>query len=127
MSDIEELERLAKAATPGPWATNFTYYRVESEKEHGWINDGWAIAEFHGTDKEANHLFVAAANPAAVLELIAKIKELQSKLDAVMEPLTNDCAKKLITDYYGTQQVSKPVYIEFVQFVHSAIRARAGL
>jgi hypothetical protein len=45
--------------TPGPWATNET--RIESEHEHGWVNDGWIIAGCEGPDARANARLIAAA------------------------------------------------------------------
>lgn len=47
--------------TKGPWAVNEDGWKVESEKEHGWVNDGWVICNLHGTDKEANASLIAAA------------------------------------------------------------------
>ena len=45
--------------TPGPWV-NVTRY-IESEKEHGIVNDGWRIAECMGSDGDANAHLIAAA------------------------------------------------------------------
>ena len=38
--------------TQGKLATNAD--RIESEKEHGWANDGWIIAKCEGPDAFAN-------------------------------------------------------------------------
>ena len=45
--------------TPGPWTTNGR--RVESEHEHGVVNDGWIICDAEGPDAEANAVLLAAA------------------------------------------------------------------
>jgi hypothetical protein len=47
--------------TNGPWAVNEDGWKVESEKEHGWVNDGWIICKLEGPDKEANARLIAAA------------------------------------------------------------------
>lgn len=76
--DLDELERVAKAATPGPW-------RVE-----GFVKRGGAIAKIisHGlnaqgdgpagyvgdTYGEADAKFVAALNPAVCLALISRAR-----------------------------------------------------
>jgi hypothetical protein len=52
-------------ATPRPWATNCHHVpaRVESEAEHGIVNDGWIICDCDGPDGEANaELIVRAVN-----------------------------------------------------------------
>ena len=46
--------------TPGPWTVNGAH-KVESEKEHGWANDGWIICEALGPDAAANARLIAAA------------------------------------------------------------------
>lgn len=58
--------------TPGPWAVNEDGWKVESEKEHGWVNDGWGICVTHGSDREANARLIAAAP-----ELLQALKESQ--------------------------------------------------
>lgn len=45
--------------TPGPWVNN--QGRIESDLEHGWVNDGWCLAECHGPQAEINAHLIAAA------------------------------------------------------------------
>ncbi len=40
---------------------NPSVVRLESRDEHGVVNDGWIIAEFHGPDAEANAEFIIQA------------------------------------------------------------------
>jgi hypothetical protein len=51
------------AHTPGTWVVAHPAHgvRVESEDEHGVANDGWCIAEFYGSDAQANARLCAAA------------------------------------------------------------------
>jgi len=68
MLDIDALEALALKATPGPWAYKKTTAHSNAEIEA--IN-GIRVADlFSGNVTKANSYFMAASNPAAVLELI---------------------------------------------------------
>lgn len=69
--NIEELKRLAEAATPGQWSESDGYAGVVAGKQF--------IAQAYG-DRRAdcinNAAYIAAANPAAILELIRQRDEL---------------------------------------------------
>lgn len=84
MKDYSELKRLSDAATPGNW----NHYR------HGVIKGGPSIQFTNGSAQQqiamttgadwmrpdeqcANADFIAAANPAAVLALIAEVEDLR--------------------------------------------------
>lgn len=78
--NIEELKRLAEDATPGPW----------EYEDHGrltgiiWGTNNYAIArlaydgQVSDEKVDATGSFIAAANPAAVLELIAEVEALRA-------------------------------------------------
>lgn len=73
--DCNELEKLAKAATPGPWGIDGSYVcpaRIEGGTTY--VESWRAVADAHQVE---NTKFIAAANPAAVLELIADNKRLE--------------------------------------------------
>ena len=59
--DLDQLEVTAKAATPGPW--------THGEKAYLWLGD------------ERNQLYIAAANPDVVLELIAELQQTRRERD----------------------------------------------
>lgn len=89
MSDYSELKRLAEAATPGPWACG-----DKPEGRFWHIGAGnQAIGSTYAASKnssmasvfEANARFIAAANPAAVLALIAENERLQHFKTSFME------------------------------------------
>lgn len=73
MDKFSELKAAAMAATPGPWGINRTGNTIVSNMSHpvATLSDA-----FHrqlaggGVGKDAE--FIAAANPAAVLELLAE-------------------------------------------------------
>ena len=95
--DIEELKRLAEAATPGPW-------RTEGHVVFG-VNHGKkrvASSIWGAPNSDENLSYIAAANPAAILELIAEMErlredandltiELESSEKALKDSRANDC------------------------------------
>lgn len=67
--NIEELKRLAEAATPGPWAHGVT-----------WIEHLGGIVVLGNTARSKQDVaYVSAANPAAILELIDYVEYLRGK------------------------------------------------
>ncbi|RVD78204.1 hypothetical protein [Pseudomonas koreensis] len=90
-----DLAALAKAATPGPWATDGDHVN-----EHGYVlysyvasgrRSGGRIAGAFAnclvkTDEQcrANAAFIAGANPKAVLVLTHEIERLQNKVDTLI-------------------------------------------
>lgn len=84
--DIEELKRLALAATPGPWET----LGAGHPRQHQAVTDGKDISlltvvyegdtPFGALYNDADAAYIAAANPAAVLELIAERDELLARV-----------------------------------------------
>lgn len=77
--DIQKLKALAEAAPAGPW------YPPDEYSHKGMVFDcdlGSLLSyESIDTERDACVTYVAAANPAAVLELIAEIERLKWKLD----------------------------------------------
>lgn len=66
----EELRRLAEKATPGPWQ-----HFGEWDTQHAVTAQTQMVCStLHGND-EANARFIAAANPAAVLDLLAYVDD----------------------------------------------------
>ena len=80
-AELSELERLAKEATPGPWPQG------KEDKEFVLYN-GTFICGCNSAimrngdviDGKTNARYIAAANPAAILELIAELR--QARKDA---------------------------------------------
>lgn len=70
MPDLDELERLAKAATPGPWRKG----RFDSVVD----GEGFLVA-----GDCPDHDFIAACQPQAILALIEEVRRLRViELDA---------------------------------------------
>lgn len=82
--NTEELKRLAEAATPGPWEYDYDDQDLDTCNGILWGTNNYAIAilPYDGqvSDEKVtatgNH--IAAANPAAVLELIAEVEALRA-------------------------------------------------
>lgn len=85
--DLNELRRLAEAATPGLWfvaPNGSAYYGSEPaifSAEKG--RRGQKICSAHwgfGTEGgQADYYFIAAANPAAILSLIKRVEEAEAQ------------------------------------------------
>jgi hypothetical protein len=112
--DIEKLKALALAATPGPWEVDTVksegHYGTDEDGGYGFM--GYAIIDEEGRplmdslnrdqseiheDYDGEELyawdelakrdaaFVAGANPAAVLELIAEVERLRADREAAVK------------------------------------------
>lgn len=91
-----ELKKLAETATPGPWIAagpsfggDFPVYceEVVVDREHD-DDDGYGICQAPtGLEKESTHdmSYIAAANPAAILKLLAINAELVEALKGLDE------------------------------------------
>ena len=73
--NIEELKRLAEAATPGPWYDRAGVLR----------GTGGGIKPIATIYNGLNSPYIAAANPAAILELIRQRDELLAALKRIGE------------------------------------------
>ena len=86
--DLNELERRANAATPGKW----TWKQVGSFNTPGcavfWPDTSKGGVHYRRLDSgggmlEADANFVAAANPAVVLELVRRLREAEGHVHAL--------------------------------------------
>ena len=82
--DLNKLRRLAQAATPGPWyATGKLTRYVEARIDGGLIQEVAACGPTkadggYGPQQEANARLIAAANPAAISELLDRLEAAES-------------------------------------------------
>ena len=90
MIDINELRRLAQAATPGPWWVNQDGLNHGFERGVMEINalDWWALAGAwvvndgkQSDEGSANAKFIAAVNPATVSELLDRLEAAERNLN----------------------------------------------
>ena len=88
--DINKLRRLAQAATPGPWyATGKLTRYVEARIDGGLIQEVAACGPTkadggYGPQQEANARLIAAANPAAISELLDRLEEAEKERGSAM-------------------------------------------
>lgn len=80
--NITELKELAEKATPGPWVAgddeDSDYFLVGPCGDDGIVYQ--SVVKLHS---ETNADYIAAANPAAILELIAKLEDAQGEIRAL--------------------------------------------
>ena len=75
--NLDTLESLAKAATPGPWSC-FTWSNGVSYVRGGPYMNSITTAE---NNKLPDHYFIAAANPATILAMIALLRQAKEALE----------------------------------------------
>lgn len=94
--DFSKLEGLAKAATPGPWIIDGEYVN-----EHGYVMHAYVASASGGrigeafanclvrTDEQCriNAAFIAEANPATVLALLAENNKTACRLEVSEDTL----------------------------------------
>lgn len=99
--NIDELERLARAATPGPWFSDqegrvwrrhpSELYEnggsVAGDKPMATTSRGWFHEGSTGFPSGTNADYIAAANPAAILELISINRELEVELAGLRDTI----------------------------------------
>lgn len=101
MIDLDGLEKLAKAATPGPWGKigvpYYEFWIVREDEVEGFSHkhviasveaDNCIEGSYYvNTQREANAAYIAAANPQAILDLISTNRELVKALKAAQQQL----------------------------------------
>ena len=83
---IAELEKLAREATPGPWLTKSSLYARVGCESVAKGDGSTFIADCDGDSGRVpqdakNAAYIAAANPAAVLKLIAVVRAAERVLE----------------------------------------------
>ena len=84
MTNLTELKQAAEAATPGPWIlakiTGDVMHAAPSKKHpNGWATLLWADDDGESVKARGEHdlQFIALANPATILKLIAVAEDMQ--------------------------------------------------
>ena len=78
MIDLDKIKKLAKAATPGTWDAVLHAHGTGVEND-----DEQLFIEQYGLTYTANPsdaLFIAAANPGAILELIERVRQAEARI-----------------------------------------------
>lgn len=83
MIDLEDLKKKALAATPGPWTIG-PFMTVEAGSDQ-ICGVGETSSNLFSGDRRLNGEFIAAANPATVLELIERLERAGAGLARAQE------------------------------------------
>ena len=92
MIDTKELRRLAQAATPGPWINHGRQPNVAG-LPHSAVAAKTLLARVYSEaygdveQETANASFIAAANPAAISELLDRLEAAEKERDALRAEL----------------------------------------
>lgn len=89
MPDLDKLEALARAATPGPWTLRVHTHTRNVPRD----NDDFTISGASGgavaieppkwnPNVAADAQYIAAAHPDVILALIARVREVEAERDA---------------------------------------------
>ena len=85
-TQLAALEKLAQAATPGPWVvytdSNFDGHQIESEDG---VERIVCPETSDGVRREEDAEYIAAANPAVMLGLIDELRQARRERDWVIE------------------------------------------
>lgn len=101
MIDINELRRLAQAATPGPWINHGRQPNVAG-LPHSAVAAKTLLARVYSEaygdveQETANASFIAAANPATISELLDRLEAVEKERDAARK-ITDSFALALNT------------------------------
>lgn len=79
MIDIQELKAKAEAATIGEWTSYESHSTVTVKCGEGLVTTRF-MAEYNDPEDFRNGEYIAAANPQAILELIAKLERCRTTL-----------------------------------------------
>ncbi len=110
-----ELKALAEKATPGPWHIRTNRHPNTDGTPWGWLDlyeagsmrqaspEGIQVTWSKGRTSENNARYVAAANPAAILELISAHEDAQGEIRELRDRLVkveaeHEALKKAISD-----------------------------
>ena len=75
--DLDRLEELAKAATPGPW--KFSPWHIEEGPSAVRKDDYGFVCN---TDCDSTAAYIAACSPDAILSVIARVRGLEACVEA---------------------------------------------
>ena len=82
MIDINELRRLTQAATPGPWMIDYVGVGFEVAAGESVIAQSQQIrGDMRHKARKANAAFIAAANPAVMIELLDRLEAAEKERD----------------------------------------------
>lgn len=143
MNNIEELKKVALAATPGPWEKCDSYGPNEngtciSAVERPDLMIASTTGYYGRVGGIANTHFIALANPAVILDLIAQLEAAQKERDDLREKVNqadsewHKMADRILSAgkraetaeaalSAANEKLSKPVVLPRVAAIHAAL------
>ncbi|WP_110877002.1 ead/Ea22-like family protein [Franconibacter helveticus] len=109
MTDIAKLKAAAEKATPGPWRLTVTRFNGITRGPFSLTKEDALANAAEKVDAE----FIAAANPAAVLELIAALEAAEkhiAELEAAPVAPVAEGETAVMPDYPGTALTQRECY-----------------
>ena len=105
MLDLDELQKLAEAATLGPW-THQPYGPQNQNGDYsgGEVFDGHGEYLFHDVRDEDGE-FLVAAQPQVILELIERVREVEAERDYANDSDNVGAFVDSLTDALQARQV----------------------
>ena len=92
-----ELKRLAEAATPGPWKSQLSSVKKGARNIAPHIHAGESLPIGEDVKRgNANAAYIAAANPAAILELLAINAELVEALKTMLSEFNEQTVQGMV-------------------------------
>ncbi|MFM1333184.1 hypothetical protein [Yersinia enterocolitica] len=109
MNNLEELKKVALAATPGPWEKCDSYGPNEngtciSAVERPDLMIASTTGYYGRVGGIANTHFIALANPAVILDLIAQLEAAQKELSAANEKLSKPVKLPKTNGYWDAEE-----------------------
>ena len=108
--NLDHIEALAREATPGEW--DAVLYGDALFTDGGATDDGWMLhgpqyvtGHAHPMLREADALYIAAANPQAVLDLLDEIEQINAvrrEAQARVAELTTELQKMRVHLHWNT-------------------------
>ena len=90
-AELSVLEAAARAATPGPWHIKRGYCLYDERDMHivsAWENYSGSLGlAIDSHQAMANAMFLEDTNPAAILELIAELRQARAERDWLAEQI----------------------------------------
>ena len=85
--DLDSLESAARAATPGPWENaEDAVFRVTVEAGDRWVCD-CISGKVHSSQEAKDAAYIAAANPAVVLELVTELRKARAAQEWIAQTI----------------------------------------
>jgi hypothetical protein len=108
--NLDELEKIARAATPGPWTVNGDHFPVctlgnsnEDGKDYSVAGNGYAIRDGAHSDAKDDAQYIATFSPARVLRLldiVRKADEMREYMNELAEASPLPTRSKLLVSRF---------------------------